>query len=735
MKRTAGIRSATCHATCDRGGLGAVILCGALLLCGPGDMITPVQAELQIGTAITDVTPVHLPVLVNGGMLSRSVDKVNTPLSARAIVLDDGKLRLAIVVVDSCMMPRTLLDEAKQVAATRTTIAPERMLISATHTHTAGSCMGALGTDADPNYVPYLREKLAQSIATAEANLQPCQVGFGTIDAAEFNALRRWIRRTDRRVTDPFGNPTVQANMHAARNWNDVTGPSGPEDPELSLLSFQDLDGNPLAVLANFSMHYFGDRDISADYYGLFCNAMQDRLRIEQENSESPTAPVVLMSHGCSGDVWRRNYFVPEEQQPTWTIQQYSQQLVDRAMQAYGQVQYKRDADLAMAEHRQTLRYRTPSAERLQWAEQILKPLDGGLPTNQVEVYAREQVLLHQLQQTEIVVQALRIGDVAIATTPNETYALTGLKLKLQSPLPQTMVIELANGGDGYIPPPEQHFLGGYNTWPARSAGLEIEAEPKIVATAIGLLEQVCNEPRRIFAVPLSPQERRILEQEPQAFWRLNDFSGPVAEDASAHRRDAIYELGITFFLLGAEVPPGTSTAASNRSTHFAGGRLIAQIPELENRFSVVLWLWNGMPSDDRDHTGWFYSRDHASSLSVTGEHLGIGGNATLPGRLVFQHGGPADTSRTLVGKTELKRWHWHRILLQRAGKRVTIYVDDNKLPEIDAELAGEGAANINHLFFGGRSDQQSPFEGRLDNIAVFDRVITPEDLEVSSDP
>ena len=100
------------------------------------------------------------------------------------------------------------------------------------------------------------------------------------------------------------------------------------------------------------------------------------------------------------------------------------------------------------------------------------------------EVYAREQIILHERQQTEIVVQALRIGDIGIATTPTETYAITGLKIKAASPLPQTMVIELANGGDGYIPPPEQHLLGGYNTWAARSAGLEVMAEPKIAEAA-----------------------------------------------------------------------------------------------------------------------------------------------------------------------------------------------------------------------------------------------------------
>ena len=57
------------------------------------------------------------------------------------------------------------------------------MLISATHTHSAPASMGCLGTDADPTYVPYLREKLAEAIAAAEKNLEPAQVGWGSIDA------------------------------------------------------------------------------------------------------------------------------------------------------------------------------------------------------------------------------------------------------------------------------------------------------------------------------------------------------------------------------------------------------------------------------------------------------------------------------------------------------------------------------------------------------------------------
>ncbi len=114
-------------------------------------------------------------------------------------------------------------------------------------------------------------------------------------------------------------------------------------------------------------------------------------------------------------------------------------------------MRYQSDATLAMAEARLPMKYRVPDAQRLEWAQRIVKEMGDRLAKDTSEVYAREQVILHERQSTEIVLQAVRIGDIAIATTPCETYALTGMKLKLQSPSERTMVIELANGGDGYI--------------------------------------------------------------------------------------------------------------------------------------------------------------------------------------------------------------------------------------------------------------------------------------------
>ena len=684
-----------------------------------------VSAELKAGAAIVDVTPIQFPVLVNGGMTSRSADGVKTKLNARAVVLDDGLERLAIVVVDSCMMPRSLLDDAKALASQRTKIRPDRMLISATHTHTAPASMGCLGTDADPTYIPYLREKLAQAVAAAEANLEPARVGWAVENAAEFTALRRWILRPDRIALDPFGNPTVRANMHAGSNWDNVTGESGPEDPDLSMISFQSTEGHPIAVLANFSMHYFsGEQPLSADYFGLFCQTLQAHVG----KSSAPDRPpfVGIMSHGCSGDIWRRDYTQPGSGDGP-VISDYAQGLASIALRAYDTISYSADADLAMAEARMELKYRVPDAQRLEWARKVVAAMGGRAPKSRPEVYAREQIILHERQSTEIVVQAMRIGDIAIATTPNETYALTGIKLKLQSPLPQTMVIELANGGDGYIPPPEQHALGGYNTWAARSAGLEFNAEPKITATALGLLERVAGQNRREFVQSKGTASEALLATQPIAYWRLDEFSPPYARDSSGHDRAALYGPGVVFFLEGPHSASFCSNAETNRAAHFAGGRLRARLASAKDHYSVSAWFWNGMPADARATAGWLFSRGHPDGIGAVGDHVGIGGTASSPGKLIFLNGSGGGGVEPIVGRTKIARWTWNHMVFVREGNAVRVHLNGNSEPEIETTAAASPA--LPDFFFGGRCDNESNWEGRLDEIAVFDRSLSPHEV------
>jgi hypothetical protein len=703
----------------------------AALLSALALLTTPpvAVAGLKVGAAVVDVTPAQFPVLVNGGMLSNSATKATSRVNARAVVLDDGRERLAIVVVDSCMMPRQLLDDAKHLASRRTGIRPERILISATHTHSAPSAMGCLGTDPEPTYVPILRNKLAEAVAAAQANLGPARVGWAVKNAAEFTAPRRWVIRPDRVVNDPFGNPTVRANMHAAANWDNVTGESGPKDPDLSLISFQSPEGRPIAVLANFSMHYFsGVTPVNADYFGLFCDGLQGRLGKAADGAHPPF--VAILSHGCSGDIWRRDYTKPPTApENKVTIEKYTRGLLDLAELACKGIEHKADADLAMAERRMRLSYRVPDSQRLQWAEKIVERMGGRPAKTTEEVYAREQVILHKLKSTEVVVQAIRIGDVAIATTPTETYALTGLKMKLQSPLPRTMVIELANGGDGYIPPPEQHHLGGYNAWPARSAGLEVSAEPKITQSALELLEKVAGKPRRTFRQSRGTAARSILDAKPVAYYRLDELAGRQALDSSGHGRAAAYEPGVVFFLEGPRSEGFCRAGETNRAAHFAGGRVASRLADLGDRYSVSMWLWNGMPKKGRETAGWLFSRGRDHGLGPNGDHLGVGGTATEPGKLIFLHGDDRDGARPVAGRTEIDRWTWNHVLFVRDGDQVRVHLNGDPRPEIAVKSPAGFPPSFDEFYFGGRSDNSSNWEGRLDEAAVFGRALTVEEL------
>ncbi len=673
------------------------------------------ELGFRAGSAIVDVSPTVFPIAVNGGMTSQTADQIHSPLQARAIVLEKGDEKLAIVVVDSCMMSRVLLDDIKAMASSRTGIAADHMLISATHTHSAAASMSCLGTDADSIYQSYLRIKVTEAIEVAQSNLEPATVGWGSIDASNYMAIRRWIRRPDRMGDDPFGNRTVRANMHAGRIWDDVTGTSGPEDPELSLIGFKTIAGETIAVLGNLSMHYFsGVQPISADYFGLYCDALQQKL-MEQNVQGHPV--VGIMSHVCSGDVWRMDY---TKQTPvafeTISIDKYTEGLVDLTMEAMESMEFSHPESLGMKETRLPLKYRIPNAQLLQWSQQIVDRMGARLPSTTEEVYAREQIYLHEAQETEVVIQAIQMGQIGIVTTPTETYALSGMKLKYQSPLPHTMVIELAGGGDGYIPPPEQHVLGGYNTWPARSAGLETTAEPKIIEAGMVLLETLADAPRVPYGIPQTPDAVRECCNNALAYWRFDDLQGPRARDSSPHCHDGIYEPGVVFFLEGTKASDFSKPAFPNRAAHFAGGRMQARIGVLPDNYELSLWIWNGMPSDAREITGWFYSRGTDYGRPVNTEQLGMGGTAGHAGKLILQLG----NDELVAGVTEIERWSWNHIRMVRTQESIKVFLNDAAAPEIDCVLRGAAPGWADVLFFGGSSDGKFLWEGRLDEASIM---------------
>ena len=130
--------------------------------------------------------------------------------------------------------------------------------------------------------------------------------------------------------------------------------------------------------------------------------------------------------------------------------------------------------------------------QRLAWARKVWEEAQGAPRLTRPQVYARETLALAEYPSSlPVPMQAFRIGSLGIAAIPCEVFAETGLAIKKHSALQPAFTIELANGYFGYLPTARQHEWGGYETWPARSSCLETEAETKIRAEALRLLESV----------------------------------------------------------------------------------------------------------------------------------------------------------------------------------------------------------------------------------------------------
>ena len=693
------------------------------------------EKVFRAGAAIVDITPTNYPVRVNAMFTERSATNATDPLHARALALDDGNTRLVLAVVDTCMIGRELIDRAKEQASQATGIPTSRMLVSATHTHSAPSAMACLGSRQDTNYAAFLVPHIAEAIIGAAKNLQPARIGWGFVDDWEHTFNRRWIRRPDKMLTDPFGDRNVRAHMHPGYESPDVVGPSGPVDPGLSVLALQSPDGRPLALLANYSQHYYGSPLLSSDYYGRFRNHLAALL--ELPGSAATNLFVATMSQGTSGDLMWMDYSAPAKE---IGYDAYAKAIAEKVASLVRSLKFHDWVPLKMAERTLALNYRAPDEARLAGAREKAQIITDRLPRTQPEIYALEAIYLHERPRTELKLQALRIGDLGIAALPNEVFALTGLKLKAQSPFPTTFNIELANGAEGYIPTPEQHKLGGYTTWPARTAGLEVQAEPRIVETLLGLLEEVSGQKCRAMTDTHGAYPKAILGSNPAAYWRLNESVVPTAVDATGQGRDAQYEDGIALYLPGAsrtvgfqppapEVPNAFSGDQINRAPHFAGGRLRALLPQLAGTYSVELWLWNGLTNNARPVTGYFLSRGRDGDPSAAGDHLGVGGTHSpeFTGKLIFFNGNERDT--VLAGRTDIAWREWHHVVLVRAGRRVTVYLNGNPTPEIAGEADSTLAPEEKAFFVGGRSDNFANWEGKLDEVAVYDRALKPEEV------
>ena len=450
----------------------------------------------RAGATTSNITP-HLGVSLDGPIgQGGPATHVHDELHARCLVLSDGNTTLGIAVCDSTMIRGDVFDEAKAMVAEETGIPLSNLMLAATHSHSTPRAVGIGRGPLDEAYLTFLSRRIADGLRRAHNQLAPALIGWGTAAKPEHLHNRRWHMTPGSVPANPFGEAGDRVKMNPRRGSPDLRGPAGPVDPEIVVLSIRRADDRPLAVLANYGLHYVGGvprGHVSADYYGMFARGVSDRLA---DAGQDPPF-VGILANGASGNVNNIDFRTPPAPLPPYTkMRAVAEDVATAVAQVCGATAYREEAALSAAVADLELPVRRPAPERVEWARGILNATTAEGRRSLPEIFARETLLLNEYpERVEVPMQAFRIGDVGIAAIPCEVFAETGLVIKESSPLGPSFVMGLANAYHGYLPTPEQHRLGGYETWPARSSCLAVDAETHIRRAASELLAAVASRP------------------------------------------------------------------------------------------------------------------------------------------------------------------------------------------------------------------------------------------------
>ncbi|MCC6393169.1 MAG: hypothetical protein IT167_21390 [Bryobacterales bacterium] len=240
--------------------------------------------------------------------------------------------------------------------------------------------------------------------------------------------------------------------------------------------------------MGSCALHYVGGvpgETISADYFAVWADEMQRR----PEGSPEFTA---ILANACSGNINNVDVRGSSKQYPPFAkMREVAAMLAEESHRVWRGISFHDYVELDSVMEEVRLGVRRPGADEVEEARRLL-PADFRDVKERRQIYAKETLALAGYpDQVTAPVQAIRIGELGIATFPGEAFVEMGLEVKQKSPFQPTFLIELANSYLGYIPTMNGHREGGYETWRAKSSFLEAEAAPKLMTAALTGLKKL----------------------------------------------------------------------------------------------------------------------------------------------------------------------------------------------------------------------------------------------------
>lgn len=385
----------------------------------------------------------------------RRAETVRDELNATALALAQGDERALLLSCDVCLLDEAMVARIRTAIANVTDLDPARIVVSATHTHSAPRTQAIWGwCELDEDYCgDVLIPGAARAARDALAALVPVRVGIGT-GVSDVGLNRRGL---DHRHRAALG----------SLPWDLV-------DREMTVLRFDGAEGC-VANLVHYGAHptvlTSKSRAVSRDWPAIMCDRM-----------ERSTNALTLFVNGCMGDVAPRTgtgLAVGDDELAMWEAG--GRAAVD-AIEIWRGIKELRALPLSLLTDKIELPYRAlpPRAE----VEAALRELeaDKDQPGRPMADYRYYQAVLaaHDAEPEDakhFVQSILALGPVALVPMPGEPFTRIGLRLRQVSPFQHTLVAGVSNGSNGYLCAQEALCRGGYEPWVARAYGARLLVE------------------------------------------------------------------------------------------------------------------------------------------------------------------------------------------------------------------------------------------------------------------
>jgi hypothetical protein len=430
----------------------------ALLPAGPTR-----AGGLRVGaaSAILEATD---EMVIGGGIGPGHAHGQEGELRASAVVIEgpDGR-KACLVACDVLMLGRDILDQSAREIEAKLGIPIDRILINATHTHSAPTTVTIHGYEREEEFARQVGAKAVEAAVAADARLAPAELRFRLGEESSVGQNSRLL--------------LADGSIFWVGPRDDVVRPTGPFDPELPVLAFVRPDGTPEAVLFNHSTHTIGTLSPgvrSPSFYGLAAQELEEERGGTFLFFEGASGSTHNLSLSASEALHRIKAAVAE------TMDRAGPRPVDRIAGIREEVTLRVRTFDEEADDAAVVAYCTKRMPP-EWAEKTI-----GIFRDM-----RSQLAPRKGEEFRTWVQAIVLGDVALVGVPAEFFTTLGQEIKRRSPYRYTYVFELANDYIGYVPDDAAYDLGGYQVWTGLHSFLERGSGERIVDSAVGLLNRL----------------------------------------------------------------------------------------------------------------------------------------------------------------------------------------------------------------------------------------------------